>query len=76
VVGRSIVAKFLGAFGSRFWPGVEIRHVEANGQHSAQLIRDGSTIAIVTVNASAQGINQLLWVMNPAKLGEFEATAT
>jgi RNA polymerase sigma-70 factor (ECF subfamily) len=76
VVGRSIVAKFLGAFGSRFWPGVEIRHVEANGQHSAQLIRDGGTIAIVTVNASAQGINQLLWVMNPAKLGEFEATAT
>lgn len=76
VAGRSTVAKFLGAFGSRFWPGIEMRHVEANGEHAVQLIRDGGTIGIVTIDASDRGINRLLWVMNPAKLGEFEANAT
>lgn len=72
VVGRSTVAKFLRAFGGRFWPGIEIRKLNVNGQNSAQLVRDGVTIAVVTISASAQGIDQLLWVMNPSKLGRVQ----
>ncbi|WP_344841345.1 hypothetical protein [Nonomuraea dietziae] len=39
-----------------------------NGQTSALLSRDGQAFAVLTVNASEQGIDQVLWMMNPAKL--------
>jgi hypothetical protein len=31
------------------------------------LSRDGIVFAVITVNASAPGIDQVLWMMNPAK---------
>jgi len=71
VVGRATVAKFLRAFAGRFWPGIEIRWIEANGRPSALLIRDGVPTAFVTIDASAQGIDRLLWVMNPVKITGF-----
>ncbi|WP_329059965.1 RNA polymerase sigma-70 factor [Amycolatopsis sp. NBC_01480] len=68
VHGAQTVAKYLRAFASRFWAGVDVSWVEANGGPGALLRRDGEAIAMVTVTASADGIEQLLWVMNPAKL--------
>jgi RNA polymerase sigma-70 factor, ECF subfamily len=68
VVGRAHVAKYVTAFAPRFWTGTTLTWVEANGQPSVLVSRDGTAIALVTVSASAQGIDRLLWVMNPTKL--------
>jgi RNA polymerase sigma-70 factor (ECF subfamily) len=68
VHGATTVAKYLRAFASRFWAGVDVSWVEANGGPGALLRRDGEAIAMVTLTASADGIEQVLWVMNPGKL--------
>ncbi|UFS59436.1 RNA polymerase sigma-70 factor [Subtercola endophyticus] len=68
IIGRSRVAKFVAAFSSHFWTGVDLRWVEANGRPSVELSRDGVPFTIVTATTSADGIDQLLWLMNPAKL--------
>jgi RNA polymerase sigma-70 factor (ECF subfamily) len=71
VRGRTRVAKFVAAFSSHFWTGVEVRPVMANGGHALALSRDGDVFALGTVIASDQGIDQILWMMNPAKLRAF-----
>jgi RNA polymerase sigma-70 factor (ECF subfamily) len=68
VVGATRVAKYLRAFASRFWAGVDVAYTSANGQSAALLSRDGEVFAVLTVNASEQGIDQVLWMMNPAKI--------
>ena len=68
VAGGSRVAKYIRAFASRFWVGVEVSWASMNGQASALLSRDGQVFAVLTVNASEQGIDQVMWMMNPAKL--------
>ena len=73
VVGRTRVAKFVSAFASHFWQGVSFRWTEANGQASVVLVRDESVLAVLTASASADGIDQLLWMMNPEKLGSVSA---
>ncbi len=73
VIGRTRVAKFVAAFASHFWTGVSLRWTEANGQPSVVLSRDGVDFTLLTIAASAEGIDQLLWMMNPEKL---ESVAT
>jgi RNA polymerase sigma-70 factor (ECF subfamily) len=68
VVGRTHVSRFIVAFAGHFWTGTKVRWIEANGQASALVSRDGTVLAFVTVAASAEGIDRLLWVLNPAKL--------
>jgi RNA polymerase sigma-70 factor (ECF subfamily) len=62
------VAKYHRAFAERFWAGVEVQFGTANGQSVAMLERDGEVFAVLSVTASADGIDQVLWMMNPAKL--------
>jgi RNA polymerase sigma-70 factor (TIGR02957 family) len=69
VLGRDHVSRYIRAFASRFWQGVEVSTIVANGQSSALLSRDGVQFAVVTIDASADGIDQVLWMMNPGKLG-------
>ncbi len=68
VVGRERVAKYYQAFASRFWIGVDSQPFMANGRPSARLVQDGVVFAVVTLTASADGIDRLLWTMNPDKL--------
>ncbi|HET6987481.1 MAG TPA: RNA polymerase sigma-70 factor [Kribbella sp.] len=68
VVGAERVAKYHRAFAERFWTGVEVELGTANGQSVAMLQRDGAVFAVLAVTASADGIDQVLWMMNPAKL--------
>jgi RNA polymerase sigma-70 factor (ECF subfamily) len=68
VVGALRVAKYHRAFASRFWAGVDVAWTNTNGQASALLSRGGEMFAVLTVNASAQRIDQVLWMMNPAKI--------
>ncbi|MBM7832736.1 RNA polymerase sigma-70 factor (ECF subfamily) [Agromyces cerinus] len=75
VVGRERVAKFVRAFHTHFWNGVDIIEAETNGQASVMLSKDGATFAVITLVIGAQGIDQVLWMMNPGKLGAATARA-
>ena len=75
VAGRSRVAKFVSAFSSHFWKDVDLRWIETNGQASVVISRDGEAFTVVSVTASAEGIDQLLWMMNPAKIVGVSATS-
>ncbi|MGO4535692.1 RNA polymerase sigma-70 factor [Leifsonia sp. 2MCAF36] len=67
VFTRETVAKYLHAFHNRFWEGT-VHIVEANGGPAAVLVRDGAVVAFVSLDATADGIRRLQWVLNPEKL--------
>lgn len=64
---RTVVAKYLHAFAPRFWDGT-LHLIEANGAPAAVLVHDGVVVAFVALDATADGIRRLLWVLNPRKL--------
>lgn len=67
VVGALPVAKFLHAM-SWFWDGVDLDWVVTNGQ-AAVVVRHGATLSgMITISASADGIDQVLWMFNPDKI--------
>ncbi|MQY05091.1 RNA polymerase sigma-70 factor [Actinomadura macrotermitis] len=68
VVGAIRVAKYVRAFADRFWDGVDVEWAAVNGRCAALLQRDGRTFAVLTVDGSDQGIGEVLWMMNPAKI--------
>ncbi|MGO1050153.1 RNA polymerase sigma-70 factor [Crossiella sp. CA198] len=68
-----IVAKFVRAFHTRFWVGVQVEWAAANGHTAAVLRRDGETFAMITVAASAEGIHEIYWMLNPGKLTGYGA---
>jgi RNA polymerase sigma-70 factor (ECF subfamily) len=74
VAGRERVAKFIAGFPSRFWEGTRLSWTEANGQPSGLILRDGVILAFGTIEVSPQGIEQILWVMNPAKLARIRVS--
>jgi RNA polymerase sigma-70 factor (ECF subfamily) len=47
---------------------VTLTWIEANGHACVLVSRDGNVGALVTVHASAQGIDQLMGMMRPSKL--------
>jgi RNA polymerase sigma-70 factor (TIGR02957 family) len=67
VSGRERVAKFI-ATASHFWKGVTLAWVETNGQAALLVSREGVPVALTTIEASAQGIDQIMWIMRPSKL--------
>ncbi|GIF00061.1 sigma-70 family RNA polymerase sigma factor [Paractinoplanes rishiriensis] len=69
VVGAVKVARFLTTISSWYWDGVEVEWITTNGQASAVLRRDGVVSGWCTVIVSADGIEEVLWLLNPAKLG-------
>ncbi|WP_431961299.1 RNA polymerase sigma-70 factor [Actinacidiphila sp. bgisy160] len=75
VAGSTKVAKVITAFAPRFWPDTDVAWVEANGQTAALVTHAGVPMALLSISASEQGIDQLLWVLNPAKLTGFSAVA-
>ncbi len=68
VQGRDRVAKVISSVSSHFWAGVTISFIEANGQGCMLMSREGDVVALATVDASEQGIEQLMWIMRPSKL--------
>jgi RNA polymerase sigma-70 factor (ECF subfamily) len=68
VVGRARVARFVAAFAPTFWTGTAITWVDVNGQPSVVVWREGVAVALLALGASDEGIDRLLWVMNPEKL--------
>ncbi|MDQ0760332.1 RNA polymerase sigma-70 factor [Streptomyces canus] len=74
VFGRVHVSKYLAAFAPRFWPESEIRWVEANSRPAVLISSGGAAVALLTVDVSAEGIDRIMWVMNPAKLSPYVAS--
>jgi RNA polymerase sigma-70 factor (ECF subfamily) len=66
IAGRERVAKFISSVGSHFWTGVTLMQMQTNGQSSVLISRDGAIVTMVTIDASAQGIGQILWMMRPS----------
>lgn len=67
VMGRDRVAKFIAGV-KWFWTGVKTEEVEANGQPCMLVSRDGRVVVLVTIEASPDGINRIMWMMRPSKL--------
>ena len=68
VCGRTRVAKFMASLAGHFWAGVTVEWTETNGQSAVLILRDGIPVVFATVEASALGIDQILWIMRPSKL--------
>ncbi len=71
VHGRQTVAKFLRAFAPNFWPGTSLSWIDTNGNPSVLISRDGAVVGLLAISASAERIDQLMWVLSPDKLGGF-----
>ncbi len=76
VIGSHRVAAFVAAFRPRFWPGTQTRWVQANGRPAALITSGGAPLALLTVEASSEGIHQLQWQLNPAKVAAFLRSTT
>lgn len=73
ISGRERVAKFIAAFASHFWTGITLRFVETNGEGSVLMLREGVTVAFATIDASTEGIHQIMWILRPSKLAATQA---
>jgi RNA polymerase sigma-70 factor (TIGR02957 family) len=68
VVGVARVAKFMTAISTWFWDGIDLEWVSTNGQASVVVRHGGAVRCVLTVSASAEGIDQVLWMFNPEKI--------
>ena len=68
VVGVYRVTRYITAISTWFWTGMDVQLITTNGQTSAVLRRDGTLFGVLTITASTDGIEQLLWMVNPTKI--------
>src|SRR6476469_8269513 len=68
VSGRERVKSFVEAVSTYFWKGVSVAFVEVNGQAAVLVSRGGVPATLGTIDASAQGIDQIMWFLRPSKL--------
>jgi RNA polymerase sigma-70 factor (ECF subfamily) len=72
VIGRGNVARFIAGW-SDWWEGTTLSWVETNGQTAVLARRDGAPAVLLSAGTSDSGIDQLMWVMAPDKLGHVPA---
>ena len=68
VIGIVRVAKFITAIASWYWEGVDVEWAGTNGRTSAVLRRDGRVFGVLSVSASDEGIDHVMWMLNPEKI--------
>lgn len=73
--GRAKIAKFIASFASHWWTGTTITWVQANGAPAALIWREGQAYGLVSIDTSGEEVDQILWVINPAKLAAISARA-
>src|SRR5215470_4502985 len=66
VAGRKRVATFITAVSKWCWQGVTLTWVETNGQSAVLVSRDGVPFGL-TIDASVQGIYEIMWFLRPSK---------
>ena len=69
ISGRDRVVNYTGKVWPYAWTGTTAEWVEANGQASVLMVRNGVTIALVTVEATEEGIVRIMFMGRPSKLG-------
>ncbi|MBT2416903.1 RNA polymerase sigma factor SigJ [Streptomyces sp. ISL-22] len=74
IVGAERVARVT-AFAGKFFPGADYAVAEANGRPGLRLVKDGVTVALVSVTVGADGVDGLYWVLAPGKLRAYERSA-
>lgn len=74
VAGRERVAKFIAAFASHFWLGVTLSWAHVNGEDAILISRAEEPIGLVMIDASEEGIQQIMWVMRPSKLSRMSTS--
>ena len=72
VVGRDNVARYIVGLIRKFGSDLSLEIVESNGQAAVLLSRAGTAAAFVTIDASPAGIEQVLIILNPQKLTQFQ----
>lgn len=73
IVGRDKVARVVVGFRDRFWTGATLTWIETNGLPSVLVRHGDEPAAVLSIDAGPDGIEQLLWVMAPAKLSQVGA---
>ncbi len=69
LVGRERVIKALLGFARKYWSGASASTVDANGQPGIVVESgEGEVITFAAITASGDGVEQLLFVVNPDKL--------
>ncbi len=68
VVGRDKVARFVAGFAAFFWTDTTLVWLTTNGAPSVLISRRDEPIAVLSIDSSTEGIEQLRWVMVPDKL--------
>nr|WP_317852578.1 sigma factor-like helix-turn-helix DNA-binding protein [Streptomyces venezuelae] len=68
IVGVRRVTRFMKAISVWFWDGLDVRWASTNGQTSAVLLRNGAEFGVLTVSATAEGIDRVMWMFNPEKI--------
>src|SRR5262249_6280854 len=69
VSGRTRVATFIAAVSTWLWKGIAVSWVEVNGQAAVLLSRNGVPVMLGAIDASAEGIHEIMWFMRPSKIG-------
>ncbi|MEV7141632.1 RNA polymerase sigma-70 factor [Streptomyces tauricus] len=74
VLGRTHVTRYLAAFAPRFWPSTDVTWVEANGRPAVLVTSGEGPVALLSVGVCEEGIDRIMWVMNPEKLSPYVAS--
>jgi RNA polymerase sigma-70 factor (ECF subfamily) len=75
VHGRTTVARFILSFQRHFWQDTRLVWQTANDRPSVLVVQDQTVRALLTVEASSDGIEDVIWVMAPEKLTAVAAAA-
>ncbi|MEU4765026.1 RNA polymerase sigma factor SigJ [Actinosynnema sp. NPDC023794] len=68
VMGVPAMQRYLGSITSWFWDDLDVRWASANGQPCAVLLRNGAEFGVVAISATDEGIDHVLWLLNPEKI--------
>jgi hypothetical protein len=66
--GAVVLAKIIRGYKDNFWTDAEIVQTTVNGRIAAVLKREGAVFGVITLGVSDEGIDQVLWMLNPTKL--------
>ncbi|SDL38291.1 RNA polymerase sigma-70 factor, ECF subfamily [Nonomuraea maritima] len=72
LVGPLRVARFYAALVPRNWSEADLSWVEANSRPGVLIRHSRTKVALLTIDASPQGIHRVMWIGNPHKLGAYE----
>jgi RNA polymerase sigma-70 factor (ECF subfamily) len=72
--GRERVAKAFSAISAKLLQNSIFSITQVNGEPAVLISNEGAPFAVVDIQVNDQGIKQMLWVMNPAKLSTITAS--